>query len=345
LNRRIQAISAICIACAGFIAIAVYAITRPLSCAKLAVLYVENPRFNPMGKAEIDAITTNASAQFKTLLGRCVVFETPDKKPINDVFGLLSNAQLQAANRLVVPEPTTVDRYNLSRTMATALAAEKTTLAEQIAYANRSGAISVAADTPRADFATALINYHADVLNKFRRQNAADGHPIIDINPYNEFAHWSGIPHTKLKHDLYLTNQPIISLERGDPSLHASLRGGITNGITTPCANCRYGTAIILSIYALYGNDNLLASIRTESPYSDAEKALFSAQVLTHELGHQLLHFGHPFALQDCVMNPVEGQNFRKRSLALREGACTKDRSPTLELGAIKFPGLTVPFK
>lgn len=136
-----------------------------------------------------------------------------------------------------------------------------------------------------------------------------------------------------------------MELERADPSLHASLRGGITNGFTTSCAKCRYATATILSVDALYGDDNLLTSIRTESPYSDAEKTLFSAQVLTHELGHHLLHFGHPFAMQDCVINPVEGQNFRKRSLALREGACTKERSPTLEIGAIKFPDVVVPFK
>ena len=345
MNLRIKAIGAIIIACAGLIAIAVYAMARPLSCAKLTVLYVENPRFNPMRKDEISAITTTATSQFKALLGRCVIFEATDTKPISDVFSLLTNAQWQAANKLVVTEPTAVDRYNLSRLMAEGLADEKTSLAEQIAYANRSGAFSVAANTSLAEFATALISYHAAELSKFRLQNAADGRPIIDSNPYNEYVHWSAIPHTKLNYDLYITNQPIISLERGDPSMHASLRGGITNGLTTPCAKCSYGTAIILSVYPLYGNDSLLTSIRTEAPFSEIEKTLFSAQVLTHELGHQLLHLGHPFALQDCVMNPVEGQNFRKRSLALSEGACAKDRSATLELGAIKFPGLTVPFK
>lgn len=319
--------------------------TRPLSCATLKVLYVENPRFSALNQAQINAVTSGAVGQFKTLLGRCVAFDAPSTKPISDVFGRLTAQQIRDMHTYVVRQPSTADRVALSKSMAQSLSEEKTTLAEQITYANRSGAISVAADTTLPDFATKLIDHHADTLTKFQRQNAADGRPIIDFNPYNEFSHWSRVPHTPLNYDLYITNQPIISLERGEPSMHASLRGGITNGFTTPCAGCKYGTAIILSLYALYGNDNLLASIRTEAPYSEAERALFSAQVLTHELGHQLLHLGHPFALEDCVMNPVEGQNFRKRNQALREGACAKERSPALEIGAVKFPGLTAPFK
>jgi hypothetical protein len=344
LNLGTKSITTISLACAALLAIAIYATTRPLSCAKLAVLYVDNPRFSTLSSAQINAVTTEATAQFKSLLGRCVVFETPKSKPIAGIFGQLSIPQIREMDAFVLRRPSAADLETLSNDMAQVLFNEKTTLAEQIAYANRSGAIQVPADITLKDFASQLIKYHADVIVKFQTQNATDGRPIIDINSYNEIAHWSRIPQTPLNYDLYITNQPIISLERGDPSMHASLRGGISNGLTTVCAKCRYGTAIILSAYALYGNDSLLASIRTEAPYSETEKALFSAQVLTHELGHQLLHLGHPFGLEDCVMNPVEGQNFRKRSQALRAGACAKERSPTLEIGAIKYPGLQVPF-
>ncbi len=344
MNLRIKLIATMAFAFVALIAIISYAVTRPLECARLTVLYVENPRFSTLSPAQLNAVTTTATGQFKSLLGRCVAFDVPQTKPIADAFGQLSISQIREMDVVILRHPNAADLEALSKEMVNVLFNEKTTFAEQIAYANRSGAIQVPTDTTLTDFATQLIKYHADVIVKFQTQNAADGRPIIDINSYNEIAHWSRIPQTPLNYDVYITNQPIISLERGDPSMHASLRGGISNGLTTLCAKCRYGTAVILSIYALYGNENLLASIRTEAPYSEAEKALFSAQVLTHELGHQLLHLGHPFGLEDCVMNPVEGQNFRKRSQALREGACAKERSPTLEIGAIKYPGLQVPF-
>jgi hypothetical protein len=327
------------------IAFAPLALAVDTSCIPVTSAYVENPRFGNIADTELYQITKLAAMRFQLFFGRCITIDPPRTLDISAVFDNFTPELKKLANGLILDPPTSASIAELSHLMAAALKKEPSTLAEQIAYVNHSGAFRVPPDTSVDDLATRLVRYQLAEMEVFKSTPLRDGKAVIDGTPYNQFMYWVLLPKTRLKDDLYLTNQPIVSMELGSPSIHSALRGGISNGVTSPCAHCDHGTASIVSLYAIYATDAAVRKIRTEAAYSSAERRLFAADIIAHELGHQMFQLGHPFGLDACVMDPVEVLNFRERSKGLKAHACGEDRSPALKPGAAGFPpDIAVPY-
>ena len=62
-------------------------------------------------------------------------------------------------------------------------------------------------------------------------------------------------------------------MEYGWPAVHAAVRGGYSNGITTYNRRSRFGTMSIWSTYAFTGNDAQLVQLRNGERYTEEEAA------------------------------------------------------------------------
>ena len=74
-----------------------------------------------------------------------------------------------------------------------------------------------------------------------RTRKAPDGGPAIDQEPFNEFLMWLALGYGEVPFELVLTNQVIASVEYGWLAVHAAVRGGYSNGITTYNRRSRFG--------------------------------------------------------------------------------------------------------
>ncbi len=309
----------------------------------LSSVYLENPRFTQISDQELSLISREAEFRFAAYFGYCIHIQTPARGSVSEAMALLTNQQRAQLLPDIVRTPTEENLQTLTALLADMIGDQEPQLSEQISYANSSGAVSVQKGASAEQLARVLVRHQAKTLKEYQRQLLSDGRPVIDQHPWNEYLYWNMLPKTALGYDLYFTNQPIISMEINSTSVHSAIRGGITNGNTTPCAHCDYGTASVVSLYAIFSNDPLVQKARTESAYSLAEKIAFAADLTDHELGHQLLQLGHPYGLASCVMDPVEGLNFRQRDLGLRSNSCEPGAAPSLQPGAAGFRNIPVP--
>ena len=71
--------------------------------------------------------------------------------------------------------------------------------------------------------------------------------------------------------------------------------------------------------------------------YTPQEAARFAGAYLTHEVGHLLFHFGHPFGRTRCVMNPSTLLIFRGWYDATYAGNCAFESHPQMTPGAFRF--------
>jgi hypothetical protein len=166
---------------------------------------------------------------------------------------------------------------------------------------------------------------------------AHDGGFAIDASSYNESQMWIALGYGDVPYDLVLTNQVIASVEDVYPAVHAAIRGGYANGITTYSKQSRYGTYAVWSTFAFNSNESWVRQIREGESYSPEDAARLAGIGAAHELGHQLFHFSHPFANSACIMNPVPMFNYLAWSSKLSPKDCLIGSSPAMLPGASKF--------
>ncbi len=100
-----------------------------------------------------------------------------------------------------------------------------------------------------------------------------------------------------------------------------------------------YKRSILLTIILLSGlyacsND---MDVNQDKTYSEQQIINYSAALLTHELGHLLLHLGHPFGDKHCIMSPTVMLNYRQWYDNLDAGQCAIGSSAAMTPGAAKI--------
>jgi hypothetical protein len=182
-------------------------------------------------------------------------------------------------------------------------------------------------------FAVALADTLLGRIAVWRRVLAADGAPVIDESPHNEWVMWDGLGYGDLPFDVVLTNQLVASVEYGGPDVHTSIRGGITAGTTSFSRTSPYRAFVWLSTF-VFGNDfEPLLELRDGDLYDRREAAILAGAYLAHELGHQLLHLGHPFGARGCVMTPARLLDFREWYAQLDAARCPLGSHPAMRIG------------
>ena len=140
----------------------------------------------------------------------------------------------------------------------------------------------------------------------------------------------------RLPFELILTNQPLIGMERSASSMHTALRGGVTNGVTAQSGATQFGSYSVVSLYPMFSNDDWLLPLRAGARHDAAEAVNYAALIAVHELGHHLLHLGHPYGQLDCVMSPTPALDFRAWARKL-SSTCKRSSSTAMTPGAVKF--------
>ena len=176
-----------------------------------------------------------------------------------------------------------------------------------------------------------------DRLNNWLSVKGLDGTPAIDATSYNDPSLWGEIGTANLPYEFLLTNQVIVGAEFGNPSPHVALRGGYSNGMTVTNAKSNLRTTAVWSTFSFTGSDPWVQVLRQGETYSPKEAAKLAGIGATHEIGHQLFHFGHPFGARSCVMNPPPLLAFRAWANHLSPKECSIGMVPEMRAGAVNF--------
>ncbi len=310
----------------------------------LRVAYVHNPRLPLLPAARLQRVLTLATSLLREHLGVTVRFEAPVELPILRLFAGLSPRMIQRAEAQRLDPATnewTIDR--LARGLLKDLRDEGD-LAEQKRFA-APYLLAPPADASDLAFARALVQTQHTLLRHWHQLKVADGAPLIGGDRYNEYAYWNLIGSTELPYEVVVTNQLIASAEWEENSVHSAIRGGVSNGVTSESLSARFKLVSVLSTFPFLDDSPQTVRLRGgETPDEEAANQ-YMALLLTHELGHQLLHLGHPFGNASCVMTPPIALRFRQWAEGLSAASCPLGSSRASTPGAVKFAGPEVTFR
>ncbi|MCP5367677.1 MAG: hypothetical protein H6907_11515 [Hyphomicrobiales bacterium] len=191
--------------------------------------------------------------------------------------------------------------------------------------------------TTPADGAAWLVDRHLEGLRSWQEAKWPDGRPVLADTMASEWVYWDALGHLNLPAEVFVTNQPLISAEYHAPAPHAALRGGLTVGSTGYAPASRYGTLSSFSTFAFEPGIPALTRLRGGRDYGPDEATDLAGAYLAHEIGHQLLHLGHPFENPACVMRPAEELRFRDWKAGLDPGRCRLGSEPAMTPGAFRF--------
>ena len=187
------------------------------------------------------------------------------------------------------------------------------------------------------DFATALVDTQLARLEQWLHITGLDARPVIDTQAFNEWSLWVALGYANLPYDVVLTNQLVASTEYRHCSAHTIIRGGISVGGTNYSRSGLYQAYVFISTYPFTSNAGTLPSLRGDDVYTAREAGKFAGAYLSHELGHLLFHFGHPFGKSPCIMNPSSLLRFREWYEATNDGDCPFGSHPQMVPGAFQF--------
>jgi len=208
-------------------------------------------------------------------------------------------------------------------------------LDEQIAYAEPY-LIKPLEEKTEQGLAKASVNTLLSRLKQWQTLIAKDGKPVLDSSIYNEWVYWHVLGYGAVPYDIVLTNQLIASAEYFGQTVGSAIRGGVVTGTTSYNKNSPYGTYVFYTTFVFENDFDWVVQLRGNHKYDDVQAAKIAGAYLTHEIGHQLLHFAHPTNTA-CVMYVAELLKYHEWYEKLSSKACPIDSTPQMKKGAEKF--------
>jgi len=87
----------------------------------------------------------------------------------------------------------------------------------------------------------------------------------------------------------------------------------------------------------MLNDSDLLTTLRQDKNYNEQQIINYSAALLTHEMGHLLLHLGHPFGNKHCIMSPTQMLNYHDWYENLDAAQCAIGSSKEMTPGAAQI--------
>ncbi len=305
----------------------------------LNVASVVNSRFKSLSDSQLKKLLIRTQQMVKQYFNIDVVFSPVKTIPINDVFSRL-DPQLISERRDEIVDIRHIDKQAREK-MQQALFATLSNYAD-----NQQSVIDYAQPyllhpgIKQKDFISlsyALVDTLITRLKYWQSQKASDGQPVLGSDMYHEWVWWDSLGYSDLSYDILITNQLVASAEYYALDVHSSLRGGITAGTTTYNKNTAFKSYAYIMVYPMLNDSDLLTILRQDKTYNDEQIINYSAALLTHELGHLLLHLGHPFGNKHCIMSPTSMLNYREWYDRLDAGQCAVGSSKEMTPGAAEI--------
>lgn len=289
----------------------------------LRVANVTNPRFPQLSDEQLQAILNKTSNMVKEHFALDVVFEKPEPLTIEALFNILPENVKKERQKEIVKFGTVseADIIKMRGGVYEILNKYWDDRQAVVDYANPYLLTPIEGDDFK-QLSVALVDTLLKRLEYWLTEKADDDQPVIDDKPYNEWVWWDSLGYGDLPYDIVITNQLVASAEMYDMSVHSSIRGGITAGTTTFSKQARYGSYVYIMVYPMLNDSDMLVELRDDRSYSSEQVTTYAAALLTHEIGHQLLHLGHPFGNSNCVMSPTPLLKYREWVDGLDPGQC-----------------------
>jgi hypothetical protein len=307
---------------------------------KLRVVNVVNPRLPRMTGKQVEQLLSVARTGVKEHFGREITFGQPGEISIQEFFKLdrLSpDRKKQIADEIYDFKGGTGNRNLMIKNFAREMEQDKLNLNDAIGFAAPYFQVNLTGHSYQA-LADALVRTQLKCLNRWKEIRLPDGKGLIDSSPFNEILFWEELTQAGFPADVILTNQLLASAEYVANSVHSAIRGGVTNGVTTANPDTLYKASAIVSTYPMVGDDAGVRALRGHETYTQEEAARFAGLVLTHEIGHQLFHYDHPYAVEACVMDPPRLLHFREWTRGLSATECWRAKPDAMIPGAVAIP-------
>ncbi len=301
---------------------------------KLSVAHVVNERFEKFSDAQIKNFLDALKVASKSELRRQIEFGEVETFSIEQYFKPIPASKVAWRNAMIYDfKKGSGDRSQLEAAYEHAITKQTAPAKYWAAFAAREIGLADV-DTDPLLWKKRLVDTHLQRLSLLASIKAGDGRPVIDATPYNEWVFWSALGERNVTHDVVITNQLVASAEYGDVDIHSALRGGITVGTTDFATHAQFGGQFWWSTYAFSSNDPVIVNMRGGERYDPLEAARLAGTLATHELGHLLFHYGHPFGVSACVMSPIPMLRFRQAVTSLDAAACEAANAPGMKIGA-----------
>ena len=306
---------------------------------KLSVANVVNPRFKQLTNSQIDKILVRSQQLVKQYFDIDILFSDVNTLSIESVFNGLDKTLIQNRSAEIVDISfiDKQDRENMQQALFKTLSLYRDNKNNVIEFAQpfllhpdikHKGFIS---------FSYALADTLISRLSYWKSETAGDGKSVLDGSGYNQWVWWDSLGYGDLQYDVVLTNQLVASAEKYGMDVHSSIRGGLTAGTTTYSKKAQFSSYAYIMVYPMLNDTDLLATLRNDKTYSDEQIVNYSAALLTHELGHLLLHLGHPFGNKHCIMSPTVMLNYRDWYDHLDASLCAVGSSKSMQVGVIEL--------
>jgi len=309
------------------------------------IIYVENPRFPGVSEQELRQITSAAANFVKAHFG--IMVDIPQRIPVRNIdviFNDLAAAEPPWFNRKMGDFRNGKVNWDIVRkNLVQQIEKQPDSLLKQIDFA-RAYLIKPPKHENIASFADAVTETFKDRLTYWTDAKLADGYPVIgrvpgrpDL-PLNEYLYWTLMAKRGIEAEIIFTNQLIASVEYIPTPVHTSIRGGITGGSTEYNPLSKYGSSVWVSLFPYFSDDPQIVKLRNGDKYRRDEALVYAGAMLAHEMGHQFLQLGHPWANSACVMRPAEMLDFAAWVKNFDAANCKIGSSAAMKPGAVKAP-------
>lgn len=302
----------------------------------LRVVRAMNPRFNALSDAEFADVLVQTAVMVQDHFGLEMRFERGENFAIAELFELIPEP---------VEEVALSFRYTLLPPGVAPL--ELVDSVESQIENGRNSPEDVARFVqpliPNAQgleieqLAGAITQIWLHDLRRWRSHRAEDGDRVIDSANYHQIALWSVLGYGGIPFDIVITNQLVASAETFGFAPHAAMRGGLTNGFTGFSRSGTYGAFAMVSTFPFANDLGDLRDLGPDRVFDPLNTAEFTALILAHEIGHLLLHLGHPWTNASCAMFPVLPRRMGEYKRTVSPEGCPLGSEPAMTPGAIQI--------
>lgn len=309
----------------------------PQGSVTLRVVYAHNPRFEHLDATDIETLLAETKRMTLRHLGVDLTFGPVTEVTLPTLFKEIPTVVIEKRRPSIFDfKEGTGDQTKLRAGIASTVNSHPVSV-DSLAQFSQPYLLRPLRELSRPALAEALSDTMIARLGLWSDVKAGDGKSIINSDPYNEWIYWDTLGYGDLQFDLVITNQMIVSAEYDSGDIHTALRGGLTVGTTTFSRHGRFNSYVFWSTFPFTSNSDLATELRGGHRYNREEALRLAGAYLTHEIGHLLFRYGHPFGADACVMNPVAALRFNDWNEKLDQTNCAPNSRPEMTAGVAKL--------